>query len=81
MSEPTVSSNAPVKLQDENQSVVKAAGVIGIVTFSSRILGFIRDMLLAGLWRESLTSAGGLAPQEVNSPSLLLLSIARPSTF
>jgi len=30
--------------------VVKAAGVIGVATFSSRILGFIRDMVLAGLF-------------------------------
>ncbi|MDF0652209.1 MAG: murein biosynthesis integral membrane protein MurJ [Nitrospira sp. LK265] len=50
MSEPTVSAGAPTKLQDENQSVVKAAGVIGVATFSSRILGFIRDMVLARLF-------------------------------
>jgi putative peptidoglycan lipid II flippase len=50
MSEPTVSAGAPAKLQDENRSVVKAAGVIGIATFSSRILGFVRDMVLARLF-------------------------------
>src|SRR5574337_1411738 len=50
MSESTASTGAPAKLQDENQSVVKAAGVIGIATFSSRILGFIRDMVLARLF-------------------------------
>jgi putative peptidoglycan lipid II flippase len=50
MSEPTVSTGAPAKLQDENHSVVKAAGVIGVATFSSRILGFIRDMVLARLF-------------------------------
>ena len=31
----------------ENHSLVKAAGVIGVATFASRILGFIRDMVLA----------------------------------
>ena len=36
--------------QNENHSLVKAAGVIGIATFSSRILGFIRDMVLARLF-------------------------------
>ncbi len=41
---------SPVPLQQENHSLVKAAGVIGIATFSSRILGFIRDMLLARLF-------------------------------
>ena len=30
--------------------MVKAAGVIGLATFSSRILGFIRDMVLARLF-------------------------------
>ena len=34
----------------ENHSLVKAAGVIGVATFSSRILGFIRDMVLARLF-------------------------------
>ena len=41
---------SPVPLQHENRSLVKAAGVIGIATFSSRILGFIRDMVLARLF-------------------------------
>jgi putative peptidoglycan lipid II flippase len=36
--------------QDETRSVVKAAGLIGVATFSSRILGFIRDMVLANLF-------------------------------
>jgi putative peptidoglycan lipid II flippase len=50
MPEPPVTTGAPPKLQDENQSVVKAAGMIGVATFSSRVLGFIRDMVLAGLF-------------------------------
>jgi putative peptidoglycan lipid II flippase len=36
--------------QNDNHSLVKAAGVIGVATFSSRILGFVRDMLLARLF-------------------------------
>ncbi len=36
--------------EDENHSVAKAAGLIGAATFSSRILGFIRDMVLARLF-------------------------------
>lgn len=50
MSESTVSAGAPAKLQDENHSVVKAAGMIGVATSSSRILGFARDMILARLF-------------------------------
>ncbi|MFZ3012091.1 MAG: murein biosynthesis integral membrane protein MurJ, partial [Nitrospira sp.] len=50
MSESPVSADVPTKPQDENQSVVKAAGMIGVATFSSRVLGFVRDMVLAKLF-------------------------------
>jgi putative peptidoglycan lipid II flippase len=50
MSDPTVVSPAPANAQDETRSVVKAAGVIGAATFSSRILGFVRDIVLANLF-------------------------------
>ncbi|MFO0766349.1 MAG: murein biosynthesis integral membrane protein MurJ [Nitrospiraceae bacterium] len=41
---------APSPSKDDNHSVVKAAGLIGLATFSSRILGFVRDMVLARLF-------------------------------
>jgi putative peptidoglycan lipid II flippase len=50
MTDPTAAPIAPAKTQDENHSVVRAAGLIGVATFSSRILGFIRDMVLARLF-------------------------------
>jgi putative peptidoglycan lipid II flippase len=50
MSEPTVSAAAPADIKDENHSVIKSAGMIGVATFSSRILGFVRDMVLAKLF-------------------------------
>ena len=50
MPDPTVVSPVPTNAQDETRSVVKAAGLIGVATFSSRILGFIRDMVLATLF-------------------------------
>ena len=50
MSDPTTLSGSPPKLPNENHSVVKAAGMIGVGTFSSRILGFVRDMVLARLF-------------------------------
>jgi putative peptidoglycan lipid II flippase len=34
----------------ERAQLVKAAGIIGIATFTSRILGFVRDMVLARLF-------------------------------
>lgn len=30
--------------------MVKAAGLIGLATFCSRVLGFVRDMVMAGLF-------------------------------
>jgi putative peptidoglycan lipid II flippase len=50
MFDPFQPTGSPPTRQDENHSVVKAAGVIGVATFSSRILGFIRDMVLARLF-------------------------------
>ena len=50
MLDPTVVSPAPTNAQDETRSVVKAAGLIGMATFSSRILGFVRDMVLARIF-------------------------------
>jgi putative peptidoglycan lipid II flippase len=50
MNDPTAVPAVPTNAQDENHSVVRAAGLIGIATFSSRILGFIRDMVLARLF-------------------------------
>ena len=39
-----------VPTKDDNHSIAKAAGLIGAATFSSRLLGFIRDMVLARLF-------------------------------
>jgi putative peptidoglycan lipid II flippase len=50
MTDPTAVPALPTKAQEENHSVVRAAGLIGVATFSSRILGFIRDMVLARLF-------------------------------
>ncbi|WP_447978545.1 murein biosynthesis integral membrane protein MurJ [Candidatus Nitrospira bockiana] len=35
---------------DDHHAVVRAAGLIGAATFSSRVLGFVRDMVLARLF-------------------------------
>jgi putative peptidoglycan lipid II flippase len=50
MSRSPAGQAVPVQFQEETRSVVKAAGLIGAATFSSRILGFIRDMVLARLF-------------------------------
>ena len=50
MSDPAAPVDPSRPAVDETHSVVKAAGLIGIATFSSRILGFVRDMVLARLF-------------------------------
>lgn len=50
MSEPAAPVEPSRPAVDETHSVVKAAGLIGVATFSSRILGFVRDMVLARLF-------------------------------
>ncbi len=50
MSDPVILPSSSAQAQDDNHSVVKAAGLIGAATFSSRVLGFIRDMVLARLF-------------------------------
>jgi putative peptidoglycan lipid II flippase len=42
--------DAPSPQQSERAQVVEAAGVVGLGTLCSRILGFVRDMMLAGLF-------------------------------
>jgi putative peptidoglycan lipid II flippase len=41
---------------EENKKLVRATGVIGAATFLSRILGFARDMIIAGLFGASLSA-------------------------
>ncbi len=51
MSEPQ--TTPPTSRQVDTRSLTSAAGLIGAATFSSRILGFIRDMVLAQLFGAS----------------------------
>jgi len=63
------SAVSSVPLPHDNHSLVKAAGVIGVATFSSRILGFIRDMVLARLF--GATAAADAFYVAFRIPSLL----------
>ncbi|MHB8770606.1 MAG: murein biosynthesis integral membrane protein MurJ [Syntrophales bacterium] len=40
----------------ENARVVRAAGVVGVATMLSRVFGFLRDMVVAGLFGAGLTT-------------------------
>lgn len=51
MPDPTTAPATPgADAQAAHHSVLEAAGLVGVATFSSRILGFIRDMVLARLF-------------------------------
>lgn len=50
MSDPASPTPSTPSTPSDTKSVVKAAGIIGVATFSSRILGFIRDIILARLF-------------------------------
>ena len=50
MSDPNSLPGTSARAQDEKHGLTKAAGLIGAATFSSRILGLIRDMVLARLF-------------------------------
>lgn len=50
MADSVVSTAASATQKEDHHAVAKAAGLIGVATFSSRILGFIRDMVLARLF-------------------------------
>ena len=41
---------------EENKGLVRATGVIGGATFLGRVLGFVRDMIIAGLFGASLSA-------------------------
>ncbi len=47
---PSSDSISPQGPQGETHQISRAAGLIGAATFGSRILGFIRDMILANLF-------------------------------
>jgi putative peptidoglycan lipid II flippase len=50
MSDAEVVRDLSRRSSEDNHAVAKAAGLIGAATFSSRVLGFIRDMVLARLF-------------------------------
>src|SRR5919198_38027 len=45
-----VETPSAASVSEDQRRITKAAGLIGVATFSSRILGFIRDMVLARLF-------------------------------
>ena len=50
MSDSSFPPESPRPQPNENHRVFRSAGMIGLATFASRILGFIRDMVLARLF-------------------------------
>lgn len=69
MSESSTPATSAQSASSDQRSVVKAAGIIGIGTFASRILGFIRDMVMARLF--GATAAADAFYVAFRVPSLL----------
>jgi len=69
MSESSAPAPSAQSATSDQRSVVKAAGIIGIGTFASRILGFIRDMVMASLF--GATAAADAFYVAFRVPSLL----------
>ena len=63
--------------QEETRSIAKAAGLIGAATLSSRILGFIRDIILAKLFGATASADAFFVAFRV--PSLLRELVAEGS--
>jgi putative peptidoglycan lipid II flippase len=54
----------------ENTRVVKAAGVVGAATLLSRILGFIRDAVIAWFFGAGFSSDAFIAAFRIPNPLL-----------
>ena len=65
------------QVSDDHRSIAGAAGLIGTATFSSRILGFIRDMILARLLGASASADAFFVAYRI--PSLLRELLAEGS--
>lgn len=50
MPDPAGAQATAAQVPHDNHTVVRAAGLIGVATLSSRVLGFLRDMVLARLF-------------------------------
>ena len=72
--QPSTSAN---QLSDDHRSIAGAAGLIGAATFSSRVLGFIRDIILARLLGASASADAFFVAYRV--PNLLRELLAEGS--
>jgi putative peptidoglycan lipid II flippase len=58
---PDSSAQEPNALNKDNAHVTQAAGVVGLATLLSRILGYVRDMVMASLFGAGLASDAFIA--------------------
>ena len=57
----------------KNMSVLKAAWIIAVVTIISKLIGFIRDIIIANYYGASLISDAYYYAYQIPSLSLILL--------
>ena len=58
-----------IKPADENRQVTRAAGIVGAATLASRILGYVRDMVLASFFGAGMVADAFIAAFRI--PNLL----------
>ncbi len=62
-------SPASIQPADENRQVTRAAGIVGAATLASRILGYVRDMVLASFFGAGMVADAFIAAFRI--PNLL----------
>jgi len=64
-----MNSNCAETAKSENRKVTRAAGIVGVATLLSRILGYVRDMVLASFFGAGLAADAFIAAFRI--PNLL----------
>ncbi|MBQ8668907.1 murein biosynthesis integral membrane protein MurJ [bacterium] len=66
-------TEATTKTKDHTQSVLKAAWMIAVITIVSKLIGFVRDIIIANYYGASLVSDAYYYAYQIPSLSLILL--------
>ena len=66
-------SGAITNNNSKNMSVLKAAWIIAVVTIISKLIGFIRDIIIANYYGATLVSDAYYYAYQIPSLSLILL--------
>ena len=60
-------------IKDETQSVLKAASMIALVTIASKLMGFVRDMVVANFYGATMVSDAYFYALQIPSLAIIIL--------